>query len=250
MTNDMHALAGAYVLDALDDDEREAFEAVMATSPDLVAEVESLREVAGLLGSAAVETPPAGMKAAVMGRIDTVRQERPVVDAPVVDSPPADELGRRRAARQRTSPGWAMRLTTVAAAVATLVAVGLGVVVAQLSSRIDEVEASGQQVAAVVAAEDAHRVTADLPDGGHLSAVVSAEQGAAVVVGDQLTALEADRMYALWAIEEGQPLPVGELVAGDVVTVSGRPLDAIGLTVEPRGELTQPTGEVIALLEA
>ena len=41
MTKDLHALTGAYVMDALDDDERAAFEAYMATSPATQAEVAS-----------------------------------------------------------------------------------------------------------------------------------------------------------------------------------------------------------------
>jgi anti-sigma-K factor RskA len=242
MSSEVYGLAGAYVLDALDDDERRLFEAAMAESPELAAEVESLREAVGLLGTATAMTPPEGLKASVMTRVDQVRQDRPVV-------PLAEARERRQASRPATRE-WVRNLSTGAAAIAAVIAVGLGVAVVQLGNRIDDVQAASQQVAAVVAAEDARRVAADLPDGGHLSAIYSPEHGVAVVVGDDLAALEEDRMYALWAIVDGTPVPAGELVAGQAFTVSGQPLDSVGLTVEPRGPLTQPTGEVIALLGA
>ncbi len=86
MSKDLHALTGAYVMDALDDDERDAFEAYMATSPATQAEVASLLEVGAMLGGAAAETPPEGLRRAVMAEIDNVRQERPVVTA-IDDAP-------------------------------------------------------------------------------------------------------------------------------------------------------------------
>jgi hypothetical protein len=238
MSDDVYGLTGAHALDALDELERRRVESAAAGDPELAAELGSLREAAALLADAAAMTPPAGMRAAVLARVDAVAQDRPIVrPAPS----PAAARGRR---------DWLTALSLGAAAVAAAVAVGLGALVLQLGTRVGEVEAAGQQVAAVVAADDARRVTAALPGGGRVSAVVSAEQGIAVVVGDDLAAVGEDRMYALWAIVDGQPQPVGELGEGRAATVAGAPLDAVGLTVEPRGPLTAPTGEIIALLEA
>jgi anti-sigma factor RsiW len=238
--DDVYGLVGAYVLDALDEDERHRVEAAVAASPELAAEVASLREAAGMLAAAAVETPPEGLRAAVLARVDTVRQDRPVV--------PIEQAPSRRVDARPATRAWVRTLSTGVAAAVVLVAVGLGVTVGRLAGRVDQIEAQSRQVAAVVAAEDATRLAADLPDGGHLSAVFSAEQGVAVVVGDDLAAVGEQQMYALWAIVDGQPIPAGELVAGQAFTVSGAPLDAVGLTVEPRGPLSTPTGEVIALL--
>ena len=47
---DVHALSGAYAVDALDDLERAAFERHLAECPECRAEVDSLREAASLLG--------------------------------------------------------------------------------------------------------------------------------------------------------------------------------------------------------
>ncbi|MFC6343639.1 zf-HC2 domain-containing protein, partial [Nocardioides hankookensis] len=47
--NDIHALVGAYAVDAVDDLERAAFERHLAECADCRDEVASLREAAGLL---------------------------------------------------------------------------------------------------------------------------------------------------------------------------------------------------------
>jgi anti-sigma factor RsiW len=49
MTSDIHALSGAYAIDALDDIERAQFERHLAECAECRAEVDSLREAAGLL---------------------------------------------------------------------------------------------------------------------------------------------------------------------------------------------------------
>ena len=49
MTSDIHALSGAYAIDALDDIERAQFERHLAECAECRDEVDSLREAAGLL---------------------------------------------------------------------------------------------------------------------------------------------------------------------------------------------------------
>lgn len=239
MSGDEHTLAGAYVLDALDLDERAAFEAYMDASPEVQAEVQSLREVASLLGSAAVETPPEGLKQAVLNRIDTVRQASPVVTS----------LADARATR-RVTPRWVTNLSRGAAAIAAVIAVGMGVTVAQLGTRLDSLEQANDHVAAVVAATDATQVAVALPNGGRISAVISPEQGSAIVVGDDLAPLDADQMYALWNIVDEVPMPIGELVTGRAVAVAAEEIGSLGVTVEPRGPLTTPTSDPFGVLTA
>lgn len=241
MSEDLYALTGAYLLDALDEDERAAFEAHMAGSPEVRAEVETLREAVTLLGSATAETPPEGLKRSVMAEIETVRQQPPVVTA--IDRARSAGDGDRVMPRR-----WATNLTRGAAAVAVLVAVGLGVALAQMSSRLESLETANQQVAMLVAAADAQQVSAALDDGGRISAVISPRQGAAVVVGEELAPLEEDRMYALWSITDGVPSPIGELVEGHAVTVDVDSLRTLGVTIEPRGPLTTPTSDPIGVL--
>ena len=57
---DIHALSGAYAVDALDDIERAQFERHLAECPACTSEVASLREAAALLAETTMTTPSAG----------------------------------------------------------------------------------------------------------------------------------------------------------------------------------------------
>lgn len=243
--NDMHALAGAYVMNALDDEEREAFEAYMDASPATRAEVGSLREVTALLGTAAAETPPEGLKRSVMAEIDTVRQERPVVSS----------LETARAAKGTAPPApnarpWLTRAALSVAAVAAVLSIGLGSTVIDLSNRLDQIEQRNSEVSTVLVAPDTVRREVALPTGGLITAMISDGHGAAVAVADGLPALDDAHIYALWGIVDGTPVPIGELHNGVPLTVVTGGLDALALTIEPRGELHQPTTSPQATLSA
>ena len=66
--SDIHALSGAYAIDALDDIERAQFERHLAECAECRAEVESLREAGGMLAEAVSATPPAGSPRPGAGR--------------------------------------------------------------------------------------------------------------------------------------------------------------------------------------
>lgn len=245
MSEDLHALTGAYVLDALDDDERAAFEAYMATSPATAAEVESLRSAVGMLGAAVAETPPEGLRRSVMDAVDQTRQLPPAAPEPDADDR-AEDLA--DVVPLRAGTPWLTRLAMGAAAVAVTVSLGLGLALANLNQRLDSLEGSRDEVATLLAARDTAHHEAGLPDGGVVFALISDEHGAAVAVAEGLPQLDTEQMYALWGFVDGLPVPVGELVNGQPVTVRHAGLDGLGLTVEPRGELTLPTGAVQATL--
>ena len=63
MSDDLHSLSGAYVLDALTDDERADFEVHLERCPTCRDEVASLREVAPLLAETVATPPPSRMSA-------------------------------------------------------------------------------------------------------------------------------------------------------------------------------------------
>ena len=77
--NEIHALSGAYAVDALDDLERARFEQHLAQCADCRAEVASLRETASLLGETTASEPSAATRAAVLSRIGQVRPLPPEV---------------------------------------------------------------------------------------------------------------------------------------------------------------------------
>lgn len=245
MTDDLHALSGAYVMDALEPDERARFEAYMATSPSTAAEVSSLQETVALLGSDAAETPPPGLRSAVLAEVDRTRQERPVIDLRE-----RERREDRPAVDQAAPRGWPLRLAVAAAAAAVLVSAGLGLRVASLSGQVEDLAATSDRIAAVVAADDAAQARAVLPGGGAVTSVVSESSGAGVAIATSLQRLADDEMYALWGIAAGVPVPIGELIEGRPLAVDAQAFEALGVTIEPRGELTMPTSAVIATLPA
>ena len=65
----LHGLSGAYVVDALDDEERAAFERHLPRCLDCQAEVASLREAAALMADESAITPPASLRSSVLSGI-------------------------------------------------------------------------------------------------------------------------------------------------------------------------------------
>ncbi len=77
--SDIHALSGAYAVDALDDIERASFERHLGGCATCRAEVASLRETAAALGDDVALAPPPELRAAVLDGITRVRPLPPVV---------------------------------------------------------------------------------------------------------------------------------------------------------------------------
>ncbi|MYS05547.1 anti-sigma factor, partial [Streptomyces sp. SID6041] len=74
---DPHMLTGAYVLDALDAEEHETVRRHLAGCPSCAQEVREFSETVARLGVAVAVTPTATLRAGVLERIATVRQEPP-----------------------------------------------------------------------------------------------------------------------------------------------------------------------------
>ncbi len=80
--SDIHALSGAYAIDALDDIERAQFERHLAECAECRAEVDSLREASAMLAETTAVEPPADLRDRLLAEIRTVRPLPPVVPAP------------------------------------------------------------------------------------------------------------------------------------------------------------------------
>src|SRR5215470_19665591 len=87
---DEHTLAGAYAMDAISAKDRDRFERHLTGCEECTREIASLRETAALLGAAAAEPLPAGLKERVMAAATMTRQQ-----------PPADEAEAGANARHR-----------------------------------------------------------------------------------------------------------------------------------------------------
>ena len=233
---DIHTIAGAYALDAVDDLERAAFERHLAECETCAVEVAEFRETLTRLADGAWSVPPPRMRHQVLARIGGTPQLSP--------------RGHRRSA---VSP--ASRWRRIAAACAVVGMLGVGA--AATTYAVQEQRLADQRVAAaavqqradrvqaVLAAPDAALRAGELSGGGRVSVVMSASVDAAVVVLADAPSPGPQRAYELWMVQGQTPLSVGLLAPGQsqatelVEGVRGR--DAFAVTVEPASGSPAPT---------
>lgn len=236
--HEIHALSGAYAVDALDAEEKARFEAHLASCETCQAEVAGLRETGALLAGTAETDPPPELRDRVLAEIATVRPLPP--EAPAV-------TGRREHRRM------ARRLPGLLAAAAMLVVAGVGTVVWHEATTSDRSQAT-TAIDRVLRASDAKRVNVDLPGRASASVVRSVSEGRAVLITRDLPAAPRDRVYELWLqTPAGNMVPAGlmddagsrtVLLEGDATTAT-----AAGITIEPEGGSDSPTTEPIALFD-
>jgi anti-sigma-K factor RskA len=237
--NDVHALSGAYAVDALDDAERTRFEEHLRRCPDCRAEVAGLRETAASLAVEPVEPSPQ-LRDRILEGIETIRPLPPLTQA-TADVVP---LTRRRL-RPATS-------SLLVAAVAVLIAaVGGAFWLHPWTS--DKANAPETAADRVLDADDAARVTEKL-GGAQATVVVSRSEGRAVIVTKDMPLAPEGRTYELWfQTPQGTMQPAGlmpddrdatVLLVGDATDATG-----VGITVEPDGGSPQPTSDPIAFFK-
>ncbi len=238
MTNDVHALSGAYAVDALDDIERAAFERHLAECPECRDEVASLREASSLLAGTVETAPPPALRDRVLAQVATTRPLPPQVDA--------TSAGSRRKHRPRR------RLAGLIAAAAAVAVIGAGVVVTQPWA--DETSQVPSATDAVLQASDARSTSLDFKGGATATVTHSDSVGEAVIKTENLPAPPDGMVYQLWLEQpdEGMvsagvmPVKADQtvLLEGDATTAT-----AAGITVEPMGGSDAPTSEPIALFD-
>ncbi len=239
MNADVHALAGAYALNALPTGEAFDFRRHLAECPACRQEVHELQATAARLGRAAAELPPAELRRRVLQAVHRTRQVPP-------PTPPADNAREGR----RSWPRW------VAAAAAFVVIGGAGFA-AVLSGAEDGEPPRGQApVAAVMNAPDARSASARLRGGGSMTVVASQRQEKAVVLHEHLPKLPTSRVYQLWLVD-----PAGNARSADVLIEPGagargvnvigrlRPGDRVAITREPAGGSERPSTAPLAVVD-
>lgn len=232
---DIHHLAAAYALDAVDDTERAAFEAHYPSCDVCSVDVTEFRATLAVVAAAQAVAPSARLKGRVMADIARTRQLSPRVPDLVA------EMARRRDQHRR-------RLMTgllAAAAMAIVAVVGLGV-----GHRLGTRSGYADAAAAVLDEPDARLLDLQGTVPGQFRVAWSQAAGRAVVIGDGLAAPGADRVYELWLIDAAGPHPMrllDEASGGrvrQVVDVRDHP-DAWGVTIEPHEGSDAPTTDVI-----
>ncbi len=242
--------AGAYALGALAEPEKSEFEALMAESEQLRAEVTELMDTAVELGlSVAPVDPPPAMRAQVLASIATTPQLEPLETTD-------QEIARRDTpAELKARARWRMplaRLGAVAAAVALIVGLGFTV---RFGIQAQADLATASQVNEIQAADDYQRETVEISGGGTATLVWSVALQRSALIVDGLTGLPAGSTYELWYIDAKGATPAGTFDVGEdgkrtVVLAGDMGLgDTIGVTVEPAGGSDIPSTDPVIVVE-
>jgi anti-sigma factor RsiW len=226
----IHELTPGYALDALDPEERSAYEAHLGGCESCQRELASYWETTEALAIAASGPAPSP---ALRERILADARAEPQVVVPI-----------ERARGRRTTP-----VLAAVAAVAAVVALAVGLWATSLSSDLDEARAAleREQAAAAVLADPDARTVALQEGAGRL---VVGSDGRAVLVLDELDPAPSGKTYEMWIVAGGTPARAGlfpgrdgiDVVALDGVVDGG---DVVAVTVEPKGGADQPTTDPI-----
>jgi len=240
--SDIHALSGAYALDALDDAERIQFEQHLATCHDCRAEVRSFTETAALIAATEAETPPPSLRDSVLSGISSIRPLPPETPSPDAPADPAAEVAPVTPLWRRTGP------LLVAASVA-LILVGLGIF--GFTSLRNDGSTTTNLADQVLHASDAMKVTEPLAGGGQLTIVRSESLGRAVMLGQDVPAPAAGKTYQLWLQQPGEGMVSAGLMPDastpTVLTGDAATATAAAVSVEPAAGSARPTSDPVAL---
>ncbi len=250
----MQDLAAAYALGALSPEETRAFEAFLATSPDARREVAEYREVNALLAGAAPGTQPdLGLRTRVLENISGARAAAlpwPVARRPV---PPV------------------LRLALAASLLlAALLGGGLYQARQSLAERGSEMDSVRSALAAVQTRLTQREQTLNwiLEPGIELNTLtttgtaepkiqffVNRVRRVALVHAFNLGPADAGKVYQLWFIQDGKPVPSvtfnsepdGHALVQDISVPAGGGISHAAVTVEPVGGSPAPTSAIVLM---
>ncbi len=230
-----HSLLGPYVVGALDEEERAAFERHIVACESCRDEARGLEDAVAALADAEAAAPPLSLRASVMSEVARTAQVPPSLHSP------ASVSSRRR------------RWPVIVTAAASLIAVaGIGV-----AFGIRDTGAGGSAlergIVMLSSAPDAHSMELDL-GASHL--VMSSHMDEVAVMGHGAP-MPADGMeYQLWFVMADGKAVAGPTFMpdkrGDIMALSDADISHIAsfsVTVEPHGGSVSPTGDVIASID-
>jgi anti-sigma-K factor RskA len=261
MSPDLHHLSGAYSVDALDRDERSAFESHLAECEACRSEVTELSATAHSLAVLAEAGPPASLRTAVLAGISQVRPLPPLTaddaaedadDEPTIVGATTPMGGEAGVARAGATVIPLFRRTTTwiaAAAAAAVLAVG-GAAWSPWSA--DQPTLSALQ--RVIQAPDAATVTSHK---GAVTATLaySRELNRSALTVTGMPPAPDGHTYQLWYMGSDEvarsagfltPSPDGRAEAVLAGGLTGAA--AVGVTVEPTGGSAAPTGQPIMVM--
>lgn len=234
METGIHELTAGYALDALDTEERRAYEAHLQGCEHCQQELAAFWQTTEALAVAASGSVPSpDLRDRILA---DARAERNIV-VPL------------ESRRRRTVP-----VLAAAAAMAALVALAVGLWASRLSNELDDARSAleRERVAAAVLADPAARTVALQAGDGRL---VVDPDGRAVLVLDGLDPAPKGKAYELWIVESGTPRPAGLFPGSDGLDVFGLDGtvdngDVVAVTVEKKQGVKRPTTTPIVASEA
>ena len=216
--NDLHDLAAAYVLDALDPGERAEYEVHLAGCDQCRTEVAELRETAASLRRALAAEPSPGLRDRVLAQVTATPQVsiRPDASPAGCAGPPP----RTAAAPPPVAPPSRALTAWLAAAVVALVlgAAALGFLAVRLDQRLDDVstrlaatEAQLEETEGQLASTEARlaETESELVSAGELRAVLASNDGSVV----SLTGPGEGTMRFAYSPTTGQGVLIGDGLA-------------------------------------
>lgn len=239
MSDDIHALIGAYALDAVSPEERAEFEQHLEACADCRDELLGLRHTLAELGGSVPASPPPALRGEVLSAVSRTRQLPPIV--PTTEREPAT----KRAPISRRWQ-WNRRWLLAVAAAAALVIGGLA-----WHPWTGSTPGPVSAVQQVQQAPDAHRYVTQL-QGAKATVTFSPQLGKSVLETHGLPPAPAGHTYQLWYMTAaGKATPAGfvspSAKGSSTVLLRGDARNAalIGVTVEPAGGSAQPTTKPI-----
>jgi len=254
-------LTGAYALNALSPEEREAVEARAAQSEATRNELTELQDTANVLALATDPvTPSADLRARLMAQIAVTPQLAPLETPAEHELAPAGPVPAEYLSptELKTQSRWFSRpaLALVSAAAAVVVLVGGGVILSGVLTPENNAPIVADKLTQIRTADDAQQAVAPVAGGGTATLVWSGELASAALLADDLPELPAHQVYELWYINEGVARPAGTFTVdstGDVQQVLDGDMkagDMVGVTIEPLGGSETPTTDPIVGIQA
>jgi anti-sigma-K factor RskA len=270
MTEDKNSAgSGSYVLNAMDAQEREEFEAQLAGSEELRNEVTELTDTAVLLGLAVDPVVPSpALKQNIMARLSQTpqlaREDAPVrvlrAVPPLAGEPVAQpaSVAAPRETNAKAQQRWYRRpAVAITAAAAAVLLIAGGVVGTNVAIQGAQTSQQADALATINTASDVQRAEASVSTGGKVTLVWSLTQRKSAVIASGLKVLPTGKTYELWYISTGgKPTPAGLFESNGKNTLqvlSGQMSrgDTVGVTVEPAGGSKAPTTRpVVAIASA
>ena len=238
--DEMEALVAAYVLLALDQEDREALEAHLATCDQCVRSVAEWQQVAGSLPLLAEQRdPPRGLEGRILSAIRAQRTVRPM---------PASG-----------AQGWRRVITRPVAVGATVAVLGLAVIglailtfLPQDDTGLSQAELDRTHLGINIMAQAERRW--HVAGGGEITGASGAlaysekHSLACLVVWGLPTG--QGQVYQAWSIKQGVPTNIGTMWGMDpglwiILPEDPSNLDSLEITRERAGDLASPQGQVV-----